>query len=150
MAAVLGDVNLDARVGGGLVHAVADHDQQHTQHRHPVHAAPQTRRGEDGRCRGPDDTSHEQAAESHQQGFANAFLVGYRSQEEHRDGDACGQNHDHVMRMDVGILNALEDEIGEVHGQIAQHTEIDPALQEVGQIDAPECARGMDQVDKRL
>ena len=137
-------------IGRRLIQAIAQNHDHHPGHGHDVHGRPKPRCGEENRSRRNDHPAHQQQDKSAQQSAANTLLVRHATEEEHADRDASGQHQHHVVGLDVSIGDALKNVIREVHGQVAQHAEIDPTFQEIGQIDAPQGPWRMGQIDKWL
>ncbi len=102
------------------------------------------------RCTGHGCSANQHEQERGDQREAHAPLVRYGAKKEHGDGDSGRQDHNHVVRMLVGVLHALEHEIGEVNRQVAEHAEVHHAFDHVGEVDAPEGPWRVYQVDERL
>ncbi len=94
-----------------------------------------------------EEPPQEHDGEGGEEGPANAELVRHESQEEHGDGDARREDHDHVVGVDIGVIDSGEDDIREVDGQIPQDAEVAHSLKEVGEVDPPQGPWGMKQVD---
>ncbi len=152
MPAVFGIGELfDGGVGGRLVHAVADHDRARCRPWSPGGGSTRVRPAR-RRSRRP------------------AIRIRPPSRKRNAQIRACRtpnlsatkprKNMDRVIPAvstptmspagTSGLGTPLEDEVREVDGQVAEHAEVGGSLENVGQIDAPQRPRGVDQIDEGL